>query len=300
MKQYLKSLQTILEEGVREPSRTGVDRIRYHGVHYRFNLNEGLPIVTSKKMATKTLIKELLWFMRGESNIRPLLLENVRIWTPDAFKKFMTNHGDSEFALSLKGLEYKEQLKQFENKVIEDEDFAKTHGELGPVYGVQWRNRSGKIDQMMNAINELKNNPTSSRIIVDAWNPEEIDEMTLPPCHYSFQMTAIDGELNLHLNQRSGDMFLGVPFNITSYSILTYWIAQMTGLKPGVFTHTIGDAHIYANHVESVKAQLKNGTYPLPTLTIKDKGLDIDAYQLEDFVIEGYRSHEKIHGELSV
>ena len=174
MKQYIESLRTIINEGVREPSRTGVDRIRYHGIHYRFDLSKGLPIVTTKKMATQTLIKELLWFMRGESNIRPLIEEGVRIWTPDAMKKFFTTFDETNEFLrdsythydtyeKLKTLEYKERLKYFEKKILNDESFARLYGELGPVYGVQWRKRSGRIDQIMNAINQIKYNPTSSR-----------------------------------------------------------------------------------------------------------------------------------------
>lgn len=293
MKQYVESLKTILDEGVKEPSRTGVDRIRYHGIHYRFDLSEGkLPIVTTKKMATRVLIEELLWFLRGGRNIRPLLEKNVHIWTADAFKKYSNSK-------SYEG----ETMKEFEERILSDDKFAAIHGDLGPVYGHQWRKRSGYIDQIKNAIETIKNNPQSSRIIIDSWNPEELNLMTLPPCHYSFQLTVMDGKLNLQMNQRSGDMFLGVPFNITSYSILLSLLAEITGLERGVFTHTIGDAHIYENHVEPVNEQLKNDPLELPKLVIKNVekyGANFEKYTTDDFVIEGYKSHQRIKGELSV
>ena len=264
MKQYLDLLDTILKHGVKKTDRTGTGTISYFGYQMRFDLAEGFPLLTTKKVHLKSIIYELLWFLNGDTNVKYLQDHGVRIWN----------------------------------------EWADPNGDLGPIYGYQWRHwrtPDGKeIDQIANIVNALKNNPDSRRHIVSAWNPADVDDMALPPCHTMFQFYVADGRLSCQLYQRSGDSFLGVPFNIASYALLTMMMAQVCGYKPGVFVHTLGDAHIYLNHLEQVHTQLQRTPYPLPTMRINPDVKDIFSFQYEDFTLENYQCHPTIKGVISV
>ncbi|MBR4271558.1 MAG: thymidylate synthase [Bacteroidales bacterium] len=264
MKQYLDLLDTILKYGVKKTDRTGTGTISYFGYQMRFDLAEGFPLLTTKKVHLKSIIYELLWFLNGDTNVKYLQDHGVRIWN----------------------------------------EWADTNGDLGPIYGYQWRHwrtPDGKeIDQIANIVNSLKINPDSRRHIVSAWNPADVDDMALPPCHTMFQFYVADGRLSCQLYQRSGDSFLGVPFNIASYALLTMMMAQVCGYKPGVFVHTLGDAHIYLNHLEQVNTQLQRTPYPLPTMRINPDVKDIFSFQYEDFALENYQCHPTIKGVISV
>lgn len=264
MKQYLDLLKTILDKGTQKHDRTGTGTISYFGYQMRFNLQEGFPLVTTKKVHLKSIIYELLWFLNGDTNVKYLQDHGVRIWN----------------------------------------EWADANGDLGPVYGYQWRHwrtpDGREIDQIANLINGIKNNPDSRRHIVSAWNPADVDNMALPPCHTMFQFYVVDGRLSCQLYQRSGDSFLGIPFNIASYALLTMMVAQVCGLQPGDFVHTIGDAHIYLNHIEQVNLQLSRTPYPLPTMKINPNVKDIFSFKYEDFTLENYQCHPTIKGEISV
>jgi len=264
MKQYLDLLDTILKHGVKKTDRTGTGTISYFGYQMRFDLADGFPLLTTKKVHLKSIIYELLWFLNGDTNVKYLQDHGVRIWN----------------------------------------EWADPNGDLGPIYGYQWRHwrtPDGKeIDQIANIVNALKNNPDSRRHIVSAWNPADVDDMALPPCHTMFQFYVADGRLSCQLYQRSGDSFLGVPFNIASYALLTMMMAQVCGYKPGVFVHTLGDAHIYLNHLEQVHTQLQRTPYPLPTMRINPDVKDIFSFQYEDFTLENYQCHPTIKGVISV
>lgn len=264
MKQYLDLLKTILDKGIQKHDRTGTGTISYFGYQMRFNLQDGFPLVTTKKVHLKSIIYELLWFLNGDTNVKYLQDHGVRIWN----------------------------------------EWADANGDLGPVYGYQWRHwrtpDGREIDQIANLIEGLKKNPDSRRHIVSAWNPADVDNMALPPCHTMFQFYVVDGRLSCQLYQRSGDTFLGIPFNIASYALLTMMVAQVCGYKPGDFVHTIGDAHIYLNHIEQVKLQLSRNPYPLPTMKINSEVKDIFSFKYEDFTLENYQCHPTIKGEISV
>ena len=264
MKQYLDLLDTILKYGVKKTDRTGTGTISYFGYQMRFDLADGFPLLTTKKVHLKSIIYELLWFLNGDTNVKYLQDHGVRIWN----------------------------------------EWADPNDDLGPIYGYQWRHwrtPDGKeIDQIANIVNALKNNPDSRRHIVSAWNPADVDDMALPPCHTMFQFYVADGRLSCQLYQRSGDSFLGVPFNIASYALLTMMMAQVCGYKPGVFVHTLGDAHIYLNHLEQVHTQLQRTPYPLPTMRINPDVKDIFSFQYEDFTLENYQCHPTIKGVISV
>ena len=264
MKQYLDILDTILKHGVKKTDRTGTGTISYFGYQMRFDLADGFPLLTTKKVHLKSIIYELLWFLNGDTNVKYLQDHGVRIWN----------------------------------------EWADENGDLGPIYGYQWRHwrtpDGREIDQISNLINALKNNPDSRRHIVSAWNPADVDDMALPPCHTMFQFYVSDGRLSCQLYQRSGDSFLGVPFNIASYALLTMMIAQVCGYKPGVFVHTLGDAHIYLNHLEQVNTQLQRTPYPLPTMRINPEVKDIFSFKYEDFTLENYQCHPTIKGVISV
>ena len=264
MKQYLDLLQHILDHGIKKQDRTGTGTISTFGYQMRFNLQEGFPLVTTKKVHLKSIIYELLWFLNGDTNVKYLQDHGVRIWN----------------------------------------EWADANGDLGPVYGYQWRHwrtpDGREIDQIANLIEGLKKNPDSRRHIVSAWNPADVDNMALPPCHTMFQFYVVDGRLSCQLYQRSGDTFLGIPFNIASYALLTMMVAQVCGYKLGDFVHTIGDAHIYLNHIEQVKLQLSRTPYPLPTMRINPKVKDIFSFKYEDFTLENYQCHPTIKGEISV
>ena len=264
MKQYLELLDRILTEGVKKEDRTGTGTVSIFGNQMRFNLEEGFPLLTTKKLHLKSIIYELLWFLRGDTNIKYLKEHGVSIW----------------------------------------DEWADENGELGPVYGHQWRSwpdeNGGTIDQIENVVNMIKNNPDSRRMIVSAWNVAEVERMALPPCHTMFQFYVAEGKLSLQLYQRSADTFLGVPFNIASYALLLMMMAQVTGLEAGDFVHTTGDTHLYLNHIEQAKIQLTRTPRPLPRMLLNPDVKDIFGFRYEDFTLEGYDPLPHIKAEVSV
>lgn len=264
MRQYLDLLEDVLQQGVEKADRTGTGTISVFGRQMRFDLNAGFPLLTTKKLHLKSIIYELLWFLRGDTNVKYLQEHGVRIWN----------------------------------------EWADEEGNLGPIYGEQWRSwpnhAGGTIDQLAQVIEEIKRNPDSRRLIVSAWNPADLPKMALAPCHCLFQFYVHDGRLSCQLYQRSADLFLGVPFNIASYALLTMMIAQVTDLKLGDFVHTFGDVHIYNNHLEQVKLQLTREPYPLPQLKINPHVKDIDQFNYADFELVNYQAHPHIKGIVSV
>lgn len=264
MKQYHDLLKRVLEEGTYKSDRTGTGTISVFGHQSRYNLAEGFPVLTTKKLHLKSIIYELLWFLAGDTNVKYLQDHGVRIWN----------------------------------------EWADENGDLGHIYGYQWRSwpdyNGGYIDQIAETVDTIKNNPDSRRIIVSAWNVADIPNMKLPPCHAFFQFYVADGKLSLQLYQRSADIFLGVPFNIASYALLLQMMAQVTGLQVGEFVHTLGDAHIYTNHLEQVKLQLTRDFRPLPRMVINPDVKSIFDFKYEDFALEGYDPHPHIKGEVAV
>jgi len=264
MKQYLELLNHVLNNGTKKEDRTGTGTISTFGYQMRFNLENGFPLLTTKKLHVKSIIHELLWFLKGETNVKYLQENGVRIWN----------------------------------------EWADENGELGHIYGYQWRSwptpEGGHIDQISEVIDQIKNNPDSRRMLVSAWNVGELDKMNLPPCHILFQFYVSEGKLSCQLYQRSADIFLGVPFNIASYALLTMMVAQVTGLKPGDFVHTLGDAHIYTNHIDQVKLQLTREPYSLPDMKINPAVKSIFDFKYEDFELMNYQAHPHIKGEVSV
>lgn len=264
MQQYLELLRHVLEHGVRKEDRTGTGTLSVFGYQMRFDLAEGFPLVTTKKVHLKSIIHELLWFLRGDTNVAYLRENGVTIW----------------------------------------DEWADANGDLGPIYGYQWRSwptADGRhIDQIAQVLEQIRSNPDSRRIIVSAWNVGELDKMRLPPCHAFFQFYVAQGRLSCQLYQRSADLFLGVPFNIASYALLTMMIAQVTGLKPGEFVHTLGDAHIYLNHLEQVRLQLSREPRALPTMFLNPDVHDLFAFRYEDFRLEGYDPHPAIKAPVAV
>ncbi|MHB1109153.1 MAG: thymidylate synthase [Devosia sp.] len=264
MQPYLQLLSDVLANGTDRPDRTGTGTRSLFGHQMRFDLSKGFPLLTTKKLHLKSIIYELLWFLRGETNVRWLQERGVRIW----------------------------------------DEWADGNGDLGPVYGSQWRSwpdgEGGTIDQIANVVHSIKTKPESRRHIVTAWNPAEVDEMALPPCHCLFQFYVADGKLSCQLYQRSADLFLGVPFNIASYALLTQMMAQVTGLRPGDFVHSFGDVHLYANHFEQAQLQLGRRPKPLPRLTINPDRRSIFDFEFEDFQITGYDPHPSIKAEIAV
>src|SRR5512140_441270 len=264
MKQYLELLQKILDDGIKKSDRTGVGTISIFGYQMRFNLEEGFPLVTTKKCHVKSIVHELLWFLAGDTNIKYLNDHGVRIW----------------------------------------DEWADERGDLGPVYGQQWRSWPAKdgrtIDQISHVIEMIKRNPDSRRLIVTAWNPADVDKMALPPCHCLFQFYVADGRLSCQLYQRSADVFLGVPFNIASYALLTLMVAQVTGFEPGEFVHTLGDAHLYLNHLDQADEQLSRSPRPLPVMKLNPAVKDLFAFRYEDVTLEGYDPHPAIRAPIAV
>ena len=288
MKQYLDLCRTILEKGTKKGDRTGTGTISYFGYQMRFDLSEGFPLLTTKRVHLKSIIHELLWFINGDTNIKYLVDNDVRIWN------------DWPFAEYQKSNEYKgETIEEFAQKIKESDEFAKKWGNCGPIYGKQWRNFGG-VDQLENLIHDIKNNPNSRRLIISAWNPTEVQSMVLPPCHCFMQFYVNDGKLSCQLYQRSADVFLGVPFNIASYALFTMMIAQVCDLKPGVFVHTLGDAHIYNNLLDQVNLQLTREPRELPTMKINPNVKSIYDFKYEDFELENYNPHKGIKGKVSV
>ncbi len=264
MRQYLDLMRHVLEHGSDKSDRTGTGTRSVFGYQMRFNLQQGFPLLTTKKLHLRSIIHELLWFLRGDTNIKYLHDNNVTIW----------------------------------------DEWADENGELGPVYGYQWRSwptpDGGSIDQIANLVDQIKRNPDSRRLIVSAWNPALVDEMALPPCHALFQFYVADGKLSCQLYQRSADIFLGVPFNIASYTLLTMMIAQVCGLQAGEFVHTLGDAHLYSNHFEQAKLQLTREPRPLPSMTLNPAVDNLFDFKYEDFELSGYEPHPHIKAAVAV
>jgi thymidylate synthase len=264
MEPYLALLRQVINQGVQKPDRTGTGTLSIFGHQMRFNLQEGFPLITTKKLHVKSIIYELLWFLKGETNIQYLQDHGVRIWN----------------------------------------EWADENGDLGPVYGAQWRSwrtaDGAVVDQISQVISDIKRNPDSRRLIVNSWNVGELHRMALPPCHTLFQFYVADGRLSCQLYQRSADIFLGVPFNIASYALLTLMVAQVCDLQPGDFVHTFGDAHLYLNHLEQAHLQISRQPFPLPKLKINPSVNWIFDFQYEDFELTGYQSHPTIKAEISV
>lgn len=288
MKQYIDLCNYILNNGVKKDDRTGTGTISVFGYQMRFNLGEGFPLLTTKKVHLKSIIHELLWFISGSTNIKYLVDNDVRIWNDwpyDLYKKSPDFQGET--------------IEEFAAKIKESDEFAKKYGNLGPVYGKQWRDFNG-VDQLSNLIEQIKTNPNSRRLIISAWNPAEVDKMALPPCHSFMQFYVAEGKLSCQLYQRSADVFLGVPFNIASYALFTMMIAQVCGLEPGDFIHTLGDAHIYLNHLEQVNKQIKRSLRPLPKMVINPNVKSIFDFKYEDFTLLNYNPHSGIKGKVAV
>ena len=264
MRQYHDLMERVLKQGLEKRDRTGTGTLSIFGHQMRFDLSEGFPLVTTKKLHVKSIIYELLWFLRGDTNVRFLREHGVRIW----------------------------------------DEWADANGELGPVYGKQWRSwpkpDGGTIDQIAQLVSDIKRNPDSRRLIVTAWNPADVPKMALPPCHCLFQFYVGAGTLSCQLYQRSADIFLGVPFNIASYALLTLMMAQVTGLKPGEFVHSFGDAHLYLNHLEQAREQLARRPYPLPVMQLNPDVRDIFGFAYEDFALENYQAHPHIKAAVAV
>lgn len=288
MKQYLDLAKRILEEGTFKDDRTNTGTKSVFGHQMRFNLEDGFPLLTTKKTFLKGIIHELLWFINGDTNIKYLVDNGVNIWNEWPYQNYLKANKDSKITLN-----------DFVQKIKESDEFANKWGDLGPVYGSQWRNFNG-VDQIEYLINEIKNNPNSRRMILSAWNPAEIKDMMLPPCHTLIQFYVNDNKLSLQLYQRSGDVFLGVPFNIASYAILLMMVAQVTNLTPYEFVHTIGDAHIYSNHFDQINLQLTRTPKRLPTLKINPNVKSIYDFKYEDFTLENYDPYPLIRGKVAV
>ncbi len=289
MKQYQKLLKLVLKKGSLHANRTGVDAISYFGTQTRYDLTKGFPLLTTKKVAYNAIIHELLWFLQGSTNIKYLVDNNVKIWNEWPYE----NYKKSKFYQN-------ETMDEFVNKIKTNNEFAQQWGELGPVYGKQWRNFNG-IDQIKNLIHDLKNNKYSRRLIVSAWNPTENDKMLLPPCHAFFQFYVNDkNELSCQLYQRSADLFLGVPFNIASYSLLTLMVAQVCDLKPKEFIHTIGVAHIYVNHLNQVKKQIKRWPKKLCQVILNPEIKDLLKFTFNDIEIKNYQHHGILKAKVAV
>lgn len=292
MKQYLDMCRYILEHGEDRPDRTGTGTRSVFGYQTRYDLREGFPLLTTKKMYLRPIAEELLWFIKGDTNIKYLVDRNVKIWNEwpyEDFKKSEDFNGET--------------LEEFVEKIKNDDEFAKKHGNLGPVYGAQWRNFNNEgTDQLVKLIDSLKNNPFSRRHIISAWNPSQVDEMALPPCHtlMQFYVSSDQKYLSCQLYQRSADTFLGVPFNIASYALLTCMLAQVCGYEPKEFIHTIGDVHIYKNHFDVVKTQIEREPLPLPHLVLNKDIDNLFDFKIEDIKLEGYQSYGPLKGKVSV
>lgn len=315
-KAYLDLCRMVLDKGENKGDRTGTGTYSVFGHQFRFDLSEGFPLLTTKRVPFRLIKSELLWFLKGDTNIQYLLKHNNNIWNEWPFKRWvesedyqgpdMTDFGiRSQQDDAFKEV-YEKEMESFKEKIVSDDTFAAKYGDLGNVYGKQWRmwetTRGETIDQIQHVINQIKNNPNSRRLIVSAWNPEDIspDRAALPPCHVLFQFYVANGKLSCQLYQRSGDIFLGIPFNIASYSLLTHLIAEECGLEVGEFIHTIGDAHIYSNHIEQVKTQLSRELKELPTLSIKSGAKSIFELEMDDIQVDGYHPHPSIKAPVAV
>jgi|SRR5690625_996192 len=311
---YLHLCEDILTNGNVKEDRTNTGTYSMFGKQIRFNLQDGFPLLTTKRVAFRLIASELLWFLKGDTNIRYLLKHNNNIWNEWAFQKWVTSEEYTGPDMTDFGIRsqkdhdfndlYKEQMELFKQRILEDDAFAKQFGDLGFVYGKQWRrwqtSSSETIDQVKDVIKSIKTNPDSRRHIVSAWNPEDIPHMALPPCHTLFQFYVADGKLSCQLYQRSADLFLGVPFNIASYALLTHLIAKECNLEVGEFIHTFGDVHIYSNHIDQIKLQLSREGKDLPKLMFNTTKASIFNYDLDDFTIEGYNPHPAIKAPVAV
>ncbi len=314
MRNYLDLMQEILDDGFEKDDRTGTGTKSVFGRQLRVDLSKGFPLLTTKRVPFRLVASELLWFLSGDTNIKYLLEHNNNIWNEWPFKNWvesveydgpdMTDFGlrsqrDPEF----KKL-YDEEMRKFKEKILTDDNFANKYGELGPVYGKQWRNwqtTSGEfVDQISNVVDQIKNNPNSRRMLVNAWNPGEVDDMALPPCHYAFQFYVADGKLSLMWQQRSVDTLLGLPYNFASYALLTHMIAHQCELEVGDLIFTGGDVHLYKNHIEQAKLQVSRELRELPRLKIKRKSNSLFDYTLDDFEIIGYDPHPHIKADIAV
>ena len=288
MKKYLQLLKYIKENGLNKNDRTGIGTIAIFGSQTKYDLKNGFPLLTTKKVHFKSIVYELLWFIKGDTNIKYLVDNDVRIWNEWPYEKFKKSSDYSG-----------ESLEEFISKIKESTNFSKKHGDLGPVYGKQWRDFEG-VDQLAKLINKIKKNPNSRRLILNAWNPKEIDNMALPPCHAFVQFYVNDKKLSCQLYQRSADAFLGVPFNIASYSLLTHMIAHVTNLKVGEFVHTTGDTHIYLNHLKQVEKQLKRKPLKLPKLILNKKIKNLEDFTYNDIQLKNYIYHPNIKAKVAV
>lgn len=314
MKQYLELLEKIKQEGIEKSDRTGTGTKSIFGYQMRFDLSKGFPILTTKRVPFGLIKSELLWFIKGDTNIRYLLQHNNHIWDEWAFKRYvespdytgedMTDFGRRSLQDPIFKEVYEKELETFCQRILNEDDFAAKYGELGNIYGSQWRHwkttQGETIDQLAQVIEMLKTSPDSRRLIVSAWNPEDVPSMALPPCHTMFQFYVADGRLSCQLYQRSADVFLGVPFNIASYALLTHLIANEVGLEVGEFVHTLGDAHLYLNHLEQVDLQLSRETYELPQLVLKHPEKSLYDLEVSDVVLEGYECHPTIKAPIAV
>ncbi|MDF0479974.1 thymidylate synthase [Vagococcus sp. PNs007] len=311
---YLDLGKKILNEGTVKSDRTGTGTKSIFGHQMRFDLSKGFPLLTTKRVPFGLIKSELLWFLKGDTNIRYLLEHNNHIWDEWAFERYvksdeymgpdMTDFGRRAVTDEAFNVVYKEQLALFCDRILSDDEFAAKYGELGNIYGSQWRHwktTSGEtIDQLKDVIEMIKTSPDSRRLIVSAWNPEDVPTMALPPCHTLFQFYVAEGKLSCQLYQRSGDVFLGVPFNIASYALLTHLIAQETGLEVGEFVHTIGDAHLYSNHYEQMETQLERDIREFPTLVLNKDKKSVFEFDVSDIQLEGYTPHKAIKAPIAV
>lgn len=314
MQNYIQLLEDILQNGATKGDRTGTGTVSVFGRQLRFDLQEGFPLLTTKRVPFRLVASELLWFLRGDTNLKFLLEHQNNIWNEWPFKRWiesedydgpdMTNFGlrsqtDPEFKAV-----YDAEMEKFKERILTDDSFAKQYGELGPVYGAQWRKWESKngsfVDQMTNVVEQIKHNPNSRRLLVSAWNPGEVDNMALPPCHYAFQFYIADGKLSLMWQQRSVDTFLGLPFNIASYALLTHMVAAQCDLKVGELIFSGGDVHLYSNHMEQAKILIDRTPKPLPTLKLKRKPETVFDYTMDDFELEGYDPHPTIKADIAV
>lgn len=312
--QYLDLCRHVLEHGEKKSDRTNTGTYSVFGAQMRFDLAEGFPLLTTKKVNFKLIVSELLWFIHGDTNIRYLLEHNNNIWNEWAFKRWvesvaytgpdMTDFGNRALVDEAFNAQYKQEMATFKQRILEDDVFMQQYGDLGPVYGKQWRHwqtsQGEAIDQLKDVIHSLKTNPDSRRHIVTAWNPEDVpSNMALPPCHAMFQFYVANGKLSCQLYQRSADIFLGVPFNIASYSLLVHLIANEVGLEVGEFIHTLGDAHIYQNHLDQVQEQLSREMYTLPKVNVT-AGKSLFELKVDDITLLDYQSHPPIKAPIAV
>ena len=301
MQQYLDLMRRIRDQGVKKEDRTGTGTLSIFGHQMRFDLSEGFPLVTTKKVHLKSILHELLWFIRGDTNIRYLVENGVGIWNDWPYQNWLRQSGQDQ-ALPMYSDQWRAGMKEFVERVKTDQEFANEYGDLGPVYGKQWRNFGG-VDQLAQLMDDIRQNPDSRRLIVSAWNPQDLPVMVksgLPPCHSLFQFYVAEGRLSCQLYQRSADVFLGVPFNIASYAALTMMIAQVAGLALGDFVHTFGDAHLYLNHMDQVEEQLSRSSFDLPRLSINPEVNSLFNFVYSDFDLQNYRSHGAISAPVAV